>query len=287
MAETMGYAVGLSIGGTNCEFQSCDIKETREIVEDDGLRGTRTRSMERVAQGNIQVGGSITMQPNPAELTAVLPYVLSSSGSSFALSDTLEDVTVVVTMSTLVTYTYVGRFTAAHFDGAPGGKINLKLDFVGKTLTTSTGGAVTPPSVTARPYMFYDMGSGITLSGSTYSIDKFALSVDNKIVPTYMQGQTATDLEPTDRIITLSVQTKYTSTEAGLFTTAQAGPITTSPFAASIAFANSSDTLSFTFGALVAVSESVTVPGRQHLRLPLNYHCYGVGTTKEMITASS
>lgn len=284
MSETMGYLAGMSIGGTVVEFVSHDIKETREIIQDDGLRGTRTRALERVAQGNIKVAGSITMQPSPVELTAVLKYLLSS-GSGLALTDAMQDVVVVVA-TPVITNTYTGRFTSGEFTGEPGKKVTLKLNFVGKTLSTGAGGALAAPDLTQRPYMFYDMGSGITIGGTAYSIDKFHLMFDNKIEPTYMQGQAATDLEPTDRVITLGIQTKYTSVEAGLLVTAQTGPVIASPQAASVAFTNGSDSLTFTFGALVATSETVVVPGRQHLRLPLNYQCYGVGTTKEVVTTN-
>ena len=284
MTESMGYAVGLSIGGTNCEFVSIGIKETIPIVEDDGIRGNRSRNMERVALGNISVAGPIVLQPSPAELTAVLPFLLQNS-SGFSLTDQLQNCTVVVTTATS-TYTYVGRFTKGTFSGSPGQKITLTLDFVGKTCVVSAGGAAGTPDVVQRPYMFYDMGSGLTIASTAYQIDKFELAIDNKIVPTYMSGQTATDLEPTDRVITLSCQSRFVS-EASLLATGIAGPVIGTPLTGSIAFTNGSNTLSFTMGALVMVPETVTVPGRQHLRLPLNFHCYKVATTLELVTANS
>ena len=151
-------------------------------------------------------------------------------------------------------------------------------------MTTASAGSFpgTVPAIdlSVRPYMFYDMGSGITIAATAYSIDKFELVIDNKIEPTYMQGQTATDLEPSDRVITLGIQTKYNAaTELALFTALRAG----TPQSANISFVNNSNTMSFTFGKLVGESQSVVIPGRQHLRLPLNYHCYGVSTTKELV----
>ena len=282
MTEAMGYKSRMTISGTAVEFVSHHIKETREIIEDDGLRGTRTRALERVNQGNIKIAGSITMQPTPAEMSLVLPFVLASTGT--ALTDALGDVTVVIDNGTK-TETHLGRFTSAHITGEPGKKINLKLSYVGKTLTVSSGGSLSgTPDITVRPYMFYDMGSGVTIGGTAYAIDKFDLGIDNKIEPTYMMGQTATDLEPTDRVITLGIQTKYNTAEQALLTLAQAGPVIASPLAGSIAFTNGANSMSFTMASLVAMSETVTIPGRNHLRLPLNYHCYGVSTTRELVT---
>ena len=282
MTEVMGYKSRMTIGGTAVEFVSHDMKETREIVEDEGLRGTRTRALERIAVGQIKVGGSITMHPTPAEMAVVLPYVMGNS--ALVLTDPMQDVTIVIDTVTKL-YTYVGRFSSAHMTGEPGKMITLKLNFVGKTLVTASGGSLSAaPDITVRPYMFSDAGSGLTIASTTYSIDKFDLGIDNKIEPTYMQGQTATDLEPTDRVVTLGVQTKYTTAESGLLDLAQAGPLIATPLTGSIGFTNGTNSMSFTFGALVAMSETVTTPGRQHLRLPLNYHCYGVSTTKEVVT---
>jgi len=281
----MGYLCGISVGAVPVPFISHNIKETRELVEDEGLRGTRTRASERVAQGNIKVAGSLTLWPNPADLTAVLKFLLNSA-SALTLTDAMQDVTI-VSGTPASTQTFVGRFTSGTFTGSPGQKLKLVLNFVGKTCAMSATSAAGTTDLAQRPYMFYDLGSGITIGGSAYSIDKFALTVDNKIIPTYMQGQTATDLEPTDRVITLGVQTKYTSSEASILTTNQSGPTVGSPIAASLAFTNGANSLSFTFGSIIAVPETVEVPGREHLRLPLNYHCYGVSTTKEMVTTNA
>lgn len=282
MSEQMGYGVRMTIAGTAVEFVSHDIKETIEIVEDEGIRGSRTRSFERVAQGNKKIAGSITMEPTPAEMAIILPYV-TNSGNNVTLTDAMQDVTIVIDNVTKK-YTYLGRFTSMHITGETGKKIQLKLQFVGKTLTVAAGGSLSGmPDITVRPYMFYDAGTGLTLGASTFQIDKFDLGIDNKIEPTFMQGQTATDLEPTDRVITLAVQTKYMAAESALLDLAQAGPTIDTPLTGSIAFTNGTHSMAWTFGALVATSETVVVPNKKPLRLPLNYHCYGVSTTKEVI----
>ena len=158
MTEQMGYASRMTVGGNAVEFITHDIKETRELVEDDGIRGVRSRVLERVALGNIKVGGSITFEPTPAEMAILLPLVVSSSTSATVLTDAMADVTVVIDTVTKL-YTYVGRFTAMHLTGEPGKKINLKLDFVGKTLVVASGGSLAGiPDITVRPYMMADMG---------------------------------------------------------------------------------------------------------------------------------
>ena len=282
MAEQMGYGVRMTVGGSPMEFVSHDIKETIEIVEDEGIRGSRARVLERVAQGSKKVAGSITFEPTPTEMGVLLPLVCQNS-SGVTLTDALQDVSIVIDNVTKK-YTYVGRFSKMNITGESGKKIQVKVQFVGKSLTVSGGGGLSGAAdITSRPFMFYDIGSGLTLGSNTYSIDKFDLAIDNKIEPTYMQGQTATDLEPSDRVVTLGVQLKYTAAESTLLDQAQAGPSLSSPLSGSVAFANGSSSMSFTFGALVAASETVVVPNKKGLRLPLNYHCYRVGSTLEVV----
>lgn len=281
--EIPGWKTRLSIGGTCVEFVSCDITEQKQIVEDDGLRGTRTRQMERVALGQTHIGGSITMQPTPADMALILPFVLTAATGT-TLTDIMQDVTVVVDTFTKLS-TYVGRFSKMTLSGSPGKKVDLKLDFVGKSATFAGGGSLsTAPDLANRPYMFSDAGdTAMTINSVAYSIDKFELVVDNKITPTYMSGLLPTDLEPSDRMVTLGIQTRYT-TEQALLAFAQAGPVIASPLAGSLGFTNGSNSMSFAWAAMVAQSKTVAIPGRQNLRLPLNYNLYGVSTTKEMVT---
>ncbi|HEY0984645.1 phage tail tube protein [Schlesneria sp.] len=284
MTEQMAYASRMTIAGHPMEFKTHSIKQVIELSEDDGLRGSRSRVLERVAQGLIHVSGQVELEPTPAEVAILLPLIVSYSTTETVLTDALADVTIVIDNGTK-TDTFVGRFTKGTFSGSSGQKIQLTVDFVGKTRATSAGGSLSGvPDITARPYMFYDMGSGITIGEATYSIDKFELTIDNHIEPTFMQGQVATDLEPTDRTVSLGVQTKYTATEDPLLVLATGGPDAEAPLAASITFTNGDHSMSFSFGAIVAKSESVVNNGkRTKLRLPLNYHCYKVGTTLETV----
>lgn len=299
MSESMGYLAALamnpmaniaatttfSASSARLEFISSDLHEQIELVQDEGLRGTRTRAAERLALGNIKIGGSITFEPTPVELENLMPFILGTASNSgtYAVADTLPNLYLLADYVNKVA-TFTTRVNTATITGEPGKKLRLKLDLVGTLMTLGNAGTFASASIpamdlTVRPYMFYDLGSGITINSIAYSIDKFELKIDNKIEPTYMQGQTATDLEPTDRVVTLGIQTKYTSTETVLQTDTRAG----TGRAASLSFTNGTNTFGMTFAQLIAIPESVRVPSRQHLRLPLNYQCYGLSTTKEIV----
>lgn len=282
MAEADGFLSRMSIGGVVVAFVSHDIKEARPLVDDDGLTGTRTRGVERVVQGNFAVAGSIVMQPTEVEWAAILPFVMGNS--ALLLTDAMTDVTVVVDTKTK-SYSYLGRFNTCKITGEKGKKLWVTLGFIGYTCTPGAGGVITTAvDKTTGPLMFYGAGSGITIVSTTYVIDKFELDIDNHIIPTYMSGQSATDLEPQDRTITLGIQTKFNAAELALSALAIAGPVFGTPMTSTIAFTNGTNTLSLAFAAVVPVSETVVVPGRAPLRLPLNFSCYGASTTKELVT---
>lgn len=288
MAETMLFQSKASVGGTVLEFVSIGIKETRELVLDnEGIRGTRSKTLERAAQGLIHIAGPLEMNPTPLELKTIWPYVVQNS-TGYTLTDAMQDVTLVKDFGTTanISESYSGRFSKATLSGRPGEKLKLVLDFIGYSTTISTGGTLSSSAdITNRPYMMQDMGSGITIGSNTISVEEFELVIDQKIVPTFLQGQTATDLMPDVRDVTLSIRPKYSnSTETGLLTTAQAGPVLGSPVTGSLAFTDGTNSVTFAFNALIAQAESPTLTSRK-IRMPLTYHALRVGTNLEVVTS--
>ena len=282
MAEAMSFKTLMTINNAYNEFVSVDIAETRELLDDDvGIRGVRSRSLERAVQGLIKIGGSIHMNPTPLELSALWPLCVSNSVA--LLTDAMQDVTVVVDLITKKN-TYVGRFAKTTLKGSPGKKLDLTLGFVGKTNVESASSLTGVPDFTVRPYMMQDMGSGITIGGVTYAVDSFELTIDNHIEPTYMQGQTATDLEPQDREVHLKIHTKYNAAESALQTLATTGPIISAPVVASFAFTNGTNSVSFTMPALVAEPKTVPVSDKKKLRWDGAFRAYKVGTSLELVT---
>ena len=318
MSESLGYlgqlAIATTVSGSPpigvfgsvaniLSFISHDLKETIPLSEDDGLRGTRSRPVETMAQGNADIKGSITFNPTPLEWDILIPYILGGTPSShnFPEAEELPDLWVMVNNATVISGTvttvaspiYGLRVTSAVISGEPGQKIKCVLNCVGRYFAPNIGTAFPSNMIaadkTARPYMFWDAGqtTGITINSVVYAINKFELTIDNKIVPTYMTGQYPTDLEPTDRMINLGIQTRFTGSggqnEAALWAAARAG----TGYAASIAFTNGSNALTFTFANLIATAESPVIPNRDPIRLPLSYRCPTLSTTKELVINST
>lgn len=285
MTEAMAYKCRVTVGSNVAEFVSSGIRQEVEIVSDEGIRGTRSRVMERLNLGNVKVGGSLVCNPTPVEMAFLLPLVTGSSTSATVLTDALADVTVIQD-SVTVTDTFVGRMNKYTFEITPGEKVKLTADFIGKTRTVGAGGSLSGvPDITVRPYFASDIGSGITIGGTTYQIAKATFSIDNKISPTYMaQSTTVTDLEPTDRIVMLEIETKYNAAENALLILNEAGPIVGTPLTASFALTDGSNSMTFTFASLVAPPETITVPNRAaKLRLPMRFQAYKAGTSLEVV----
>ena len=80
------------------EVLDCQLGLDTELVSPPGLYGRRDEPKERTREGIRRVGGPITLCPNVAELTNLLPRVLggNQSGSTFPLADTLPEFDVYV-----------------------------------------------------------------------------------------------------------------------------------------------------------------------------------------------
>lgn len=272
----------MSIGGTLYEFVTNGISAGYDLIDDeDGIRGTRSRSLERMCQGNFKGGGTLKMNPTPLDLSGLWPYFVNSSTGT-VLTDAMQTVTLIVdTITKKLTYT--GRFNKITMSGSSGKKLDLDCEFLAMSMTEGATSLTGVPDITNRPYMMADSGSGVTIGGVTYEFSDFSLMIDNHIELTYMNGQLPTDAEPQDREVHMVYKTKYTSTEAPLQTLALTGPILGSPVSGSLAFTNGSNSVTFAMGAMVAEPKSVTVPNKKQLRWDGTFRCEKVGTTLEII----
>jgi len=179
-------------------------------------------------------------------------------------------------------FTFLTRPSSWTLTIEPGKKVMLTLNLVGKTLTkTST---YTFPTIDdlSRPYMAYDLGAstGMTIKSVAQLVEKIELTCDHKIEPTFLIGQTATDLEPTDRVVTCKVTTKYNAAiEQTLLTDARAGTAVTGSFT----LTNGTVSMAVSMGAMVADSVSPPINDRGKIRLETTYNCYKTGATGEIV----
>ncbi len=296
--ESMGYLANLAIhSGSNfavgtplaMKYLTNGLQEKIPVEQNDSIRCTRARNVADIALGNITVAGPITCNPTPVEWDGWLPYLgFSVSLGTWTLTEGLTDLYVRTYMggAGAQLFTFYVRPASWTLTIEPGKKLLLSIDLVGKTLIIST--TYTFPTIddTFRPYMAYDLGAstGITIAGVANLVEKIELKCDHKIEPTFLTGQTATDLEPGDRVITCKVTTKYNAAaEQTLLTNARAGTAVTGAFTAT----NGADSFAVSMGAMVAESVTPKIDGRGKIRLETLYNCYKTGATGEIVIVAS
>lgn len=290
MSETMGWQAKLALDPTTTfdtssepfVFLSEDLRQVLGRIESPGIRGTRSERAERVSRGLKQVGGSITLHPSPTELDLLLPRILGAveSTDSFALADTLPDFSVLIDRIAKV-FQYDGcKIASAVFSGRTGEKLQLVLNILGESETVANAG--TFPALTTdtdEAYVFHQMT--LSLGGTPYSCRAFQLTIDNMITPEFNNSQTATDLTPRGRMVTLDVSTPFTSTEVGIYTTSIAA---STGIAGILTFTSGNKSLVATLNSLIAEDRTPVVSGKdQQLTLERSYRAYQSGSTKEVV----
>jgi hypothetical protein len=294
MAESLGYLANMAIAAS-ADFASSPfamkyltntLAETIPIEENDSIRCTRARNIADIALGNISVAGAITCNPTPIELTRWLAYMgFSVSTITWTLTETLADLyvrTYMTGISGAELFTFLTRISSWTLLIEPGKKVLLTHNLVGKSIAIPASYTFPTIDDLSRPYMAYDLGAttGMTIGGTANYVEKIELKCDHMIEPTYMTGQTATDLEPGDRKITCKVTTKFSdANEVALFTASRAG----TTVAGSFTLTNGTVSCAVSLGAMKAVSVSPVINGRGKIRQEIEYHCYQTSGTKEIV----
>jgi hypothetical protein len=287
--ESMGWASRLSMGATGTavgsfteahEIISESLKKTGTILDTNGIRGTRSHASERTAAGTYTIAGQIVYEISPLILDLMLPRILgaNASGTTFALADTLPEFDVLIDRG--ASRFIYGNCTVnkATFTGASGGLIRMTLDITGKTETLS---ATAFPTITAPvdpPYVFHQ--GVLTLVGSARSFASFETTIDNVLSAKFYNSQSATNINPTDRIVSFKCETPYTSSEADLYNQALLGS------AASLAITNGNRSLTFTYGKLQFPDMSPVIPGKGEIPLMLDGIARMTSTTRELVVTN-
>lgn len=274
-------ATGTAIGSYTeaYEFVSESVRKSLTILDTSGIRGTRSHPKERTRDGTYTIGGQIRMHATPAMLDLLLPRILGANESTdvFALAETLPEFDLLIDRVAKRFVYGACKISRATFRCQAGGLLELDLDVVGKTETVS---ATSFPTITApidAPYVFSD--AVLTLVSSSRIVTQWELTIDNAIQARFSNSQAATDLQATDRIITASLTTPYTSSEVDLY-----GLNVGSSAAATFVFTNGGYSTQFAIANLQIPDNSPTVENRNgEILLNLTGTAKTSSTTKELI----
>lgn len=197
---------------TLLELISGDIGLVEEGIHAQGMTGSRSHWSARTRANTRRVSGSITLNPNAAELAVLLPLILgaNASGTSYALAETLQAFTAVLDKDNGTdgkTYTYNGcKVGRAVFSAEQGGMLTVQLDVEGRD--EAIGNAGTFPSlslnVATGPFIFSD--AVISVGGSNYSFRRLSITVDNQLdAERFMNSQTRTAIPSRGRVVSVEL----------------------------------------------------------------------------------
>lgn len=263
------------------EFKSENLRKIQTHVETGGIRGTRSRSKERVRISREAISGTIVMNPSPTELDWILEYICGTAQATdvFALGETVSPFQICIDRITKV-FTYNDcRISRATFRASSGGLLELSLDIEGETETIGNSG--TFPNLTFDTDTAYVMSDGalvLAADASAVQFSSFECVIDNMLdTERYMNSVSRAEIPATDRLITLKLGMAYTVDEVDLYNQAVTGGT------GSVTFTNGNQSILFSFANLKAPAESPVVGSKGEILLPLNLVAYKSGTTKELI----
>src|SRR5260370_34930098 len=243
-------AVGTAIGayGESYELVSESLAKRLTILETAGIRGTRSHPAERTRDGTYSVQGTIHFHCSRGLLDLLLPRILGGGSSpTYTLAEALPafDVLIERVPSSFVYGTC--KVSRALFKSRASGLLELALDVVGEpeAVTGTASPAIAAP--TDAPYIWQDCV--VTLASVARVVTEFELEIDNHLRARFSNSQTATDVYPTDRTISLRCTVPFTSDDTDLY-----GPNTAGAPAGSLVFTTGPAPVSFA-PALVRLPE--------------------------------
>ena len=271
-------------GSEQYEFTNESMRMTQAHVDSMGVRGTRSRVKDRVRIGQEICGGQVSMMLTPNEFRKWLPRILGGAegGSgpyTYAFAETLPTFGMLFERGAkraVYTGCYVNR---AVFTGTPGNLIGCNLDiFAKEEILSNTAWSGSIPAIdSGQPYVFGDVLFGLAADASADDCLGFTLAIDNFLERRFPNSITATEIFPTDRLVTLEMQVPYTSDEVDLVDQAVAGNSGT------LSWTNGVYDLDWSFANLKFPNETPTTTGRNGERIAiLRGSSYMSSSTREL-----
>ncbi len=264
-------------------FESEAIKKTGNILQREGLRGTRSHLGDDARVGPYKVGGHLTLQPSPLDFLWWLPYILGATadGTTYALAETLPSFSLGITRNAK-NFLYAGcAVSRAVISGNKGGMLKLALDIVAQSETLSVPGTPAWPSISADvagPYIF-EGDTVLTINSTARQIKDFELSIDNHLITDrFMNSLTIVSAPSQDRTVGLRCALPYNSTNTDLYDQGIPGYT-----GATLAFTSGSHSLSAAFGLLQAPADSPVAAQRGENFITLDYRAVQTSSTKEIV----
>jgi hypothetical protein len=260
------------------EFLNESVQKRAVILDTNGIRGTRSHSEERTKAGINECGGTIVLNPSPADLDLLLPRILGATEATdaFLVAETLPPFGLLVErVAEQFQYTDC-KINRATFRSRAGELLELELDIMALSEIVGTAfPAITPGIATNNdPFVFHE--GVITLVSGARVCTEFEISIDNQLRRRFSNSVNATDLTAGDRVVTCKFVTPYTASELDLYAQVTAGSTGT------VVFTNGTITTTFTLGVIQFPDVTPTISGKDEIFLTLEGIARKTGSTADI-----
>jgi hypothetical protein len=291
----MGYpfAAQLGIGsstpvGTRLDFASCGVVLAEQILDFNGLRGTRSRDISRTRVGPRRVHGPISFEsPTRTEWTALLPWLFGAAGSSgnYSLGDSLASqaqYVVVDRVEKVFTYNGCMPDTGA-IRSSQNGPVSLDLQIIGIDETVGASGSFPALSIdtASAPFIHTDSAGAITIGGTAYPVRTFSTEIRNFVdANRFFNSQIlSANANAMDRQIAVSLEMPYKEANAVY-------GIGNSGVAIIVTYTNGAHSMTLTFANVAFGRDTPPTPSRDNEEmLVVHGVAYASGATKELVVA--
>lgn len=243
-------------------------------LQNDGARGTREQLSDTVVLERqlVQTRAPITFYVNSVELDAWLPRILGTAEATdvFALAETLPAFRITHDWTRKMMH-YDGCYVnTATFSSRESQRLQLAMTIIGKTETVAASSFPSVDISVLPPYRHKE--AVFTFGGVAYKVEEFELTINNFLIAEPYNSDTAQDIVPADREVTLGVTFRSSADEDALYAQAIAGLTTNT-----IKFTKGNRSITFTLGALQAPAETDIYRGRRQTnRLRVNWHARAI-----------
>lgn len=277
------------------DFLRENVKKQGRILQGQGNRGTRSRSVARRRNGAYLCGGPIIFEMTPRMLDNLLPRILGATESAdvFALAETLPAFGVLINRVTEVSsghFQYTdckvdkAMITSSAGPGDEGGPEYVRLVLWIAALTEVRGTAY--PSLTLSTaandaaYVHSDV-SAFTIQGATRKPKQWSILIDNHLIPRHTTSVTADIYCPSDRTVVVQGTFPFDDDHDDLYDIGVSGA------AATLTVANGNLSTSFAFGQLDSPANTPAVPPRgNEIDLTLTFIAGKTDAANEIVVTS-
>ncbi len=281
------------------DFNAEDLGKQGTLVGGKGIAGTRSNFANRIREGSYAVGGKISTDTCAADLDLWLPRILGAAegaSDTFDVADSLPSFGVML-YRVAGTFVYSGCVVdTAIWRGraGPGDQdaeiIEQILDIQALTEDSTATYPVAPPTLsTAANRLPYQVADGVLTIGATaYQFHDFALVIRNHVQPRWVNSLTPTALCPQDRTVMLRCNFPFTAAAdavlSGIYQlatrhTGVAATLVLRPTGAAYG-------TTFTFTSLQWAQVSPSVPGKQEIKLQVDFVARKTGTASEIVVTN-